>query len=48
MEQMKNRKDKYWMLAIAIPLLGAIAVCSIAIMLIVIDMLFGLGITNNI
>jgi len=45
MEQMNNRKDKVWMLAIAIPLLGAIAICCIGIIAIVLDTLFGLGLS---
>jgi len=43
---MMNRKDKYWMMAIAIPLLGTIAICLMGIVAIVLDVLFGLGLSN--
>jgi len=43
---MSNRKDKVWMMAIAIPLLGTIAVCLLSIIAIVLDVLFGLGLSN--
>jgi len=39
-------KDNNALVALAIPLIGAIAICSLGIIAIVLDAIFGLGLSN--
>jgi len=43
---MNSNKEKHVLYAVLIPIIGAIAICCLGVIAIVLDCIFGLGLSN--